>query len=63
MPGLVTSSTSPSGIEKMFEECLERVYDLSAPVPDNGAEIGARFAEAGPRYGMEFFPDFDTGRS
>jgi hypothetical protein len=47
----------------MFEECLERVYDLSAPVPDNGAEIGARFAEAGPRYGMEFFPDFDTGRS
>ena len=46
---------TPAGIEKFFEETLERAYDLSAPVPDNVAEVSARYAEAAPRYGMEFF--------
>ena len=48
---------TPSGIEKFFEETLERAYDLTQDCPDNLAEVGARFAEAGPRYGMEFFLD------
>ena len=48
---------TPAGIEKFFEETLERAYDLSQPCPDNLAEVGARYAEAAPRYGMEFFVD------
>ena len=48
---------TPAGIEKFFEETLERAYDLSLPCPDNLAEVGARYAEAAPRYGMEFFLD------
>ena len=62
-PTTMILTFTPAGIEKMFEECLERVYDLTAPIPDNLDEVGARYAEAGPRYGMEFFPDYDTGRS
>jgi mannose-6-phosphate isomerase-like protein (cupin superfamily) len=45
---------TPAGIEKFFEETLERAYDLGAPCPDNVAEVGARYAEAAPRYGMSF---------
>ena len=48
---------TPSGIEKFFEECLERAWDVTQECPDNLAEVGARYAEAGPRYGMEFDPD------
>lgn len=48
---------TPAGIERFFEETLERAYDLSQPCPDNLAEVGARYAEAAPRYGMEFFLD------
>jgi quercetin dioxygenase-like cupin family protein len=48
---------TPAGIEKFFEETLERAYDLTQPCPDNLEEVGARYAEAAPRYGMEFFPD------
>ena len=47
----------PAGIEKFFEEMLERAYDLTQECPDNLAEVGARYAEAAPRYGMEFFLD------
>ena len=46
---------TPAGIEKFFEETLERAYDLTQECPDNLAEVGARYAEAAPRYGMEFF--------
>ena len=46
---------TPAGIEKFFKEALERAYDLAQPCPDNLAEVGARYAEAGPRYGMKFF--------
>ena len=48
---------TPAGIEQFFEETLERAYDLTQDCPANLAEVGARYAEAGPRYGIEFFPD------
>jgi mannose-6-phosphate isomerase-like protein (cupin superfamily) len=48
---------TPSGIEKFFEETLERASDLSQPCPDNLDEVGARYAAAAPRYGLEFFLD------
>jgi quercetin dioxygenase-like cupin family protein len=48
---------TPAGIEKFFEETLERAYDLTQPCPDNLAEVGTRYAEAAPRYGMRFFLD------
>lgn len=48
---------TPAGIERFFEESLERAYDPTQDCPDNLAEVGARFAETGPRYGIEFYPD------
>lgn len=48
---------TPAGIERFFEETLERAHDLTRECPDNLAEVGARYAEAAPRYGMEFFLD------
>jgi quercetin dioxygenase-like cupin family protein len=48
---------TPAGIEKFVEETLERAHDLTQPCPDNLEEVGARYAEAAPRYGMEFFLD------
>jgi quercetin dioxygenase-like cupin family protein len=48
---------TPAGIERFFEETLERAYDLTHEHPDNLEEVGARYAEAAPRYGMEFFLD------
>jgi len=45
---------TPAGIEKFFEETLERALDPTAPTPDNVDEVAARYAEAAPRYGMEF---------
>ena len=38
-------------------ETLERADDITQDCPDNLAEVGARYAEAAPRYGMEFFLD------
>ena len=35
----------------------EDAYDLTQDPPDNLDEVGARYAEAAPRYGMEFFLD------
>ena len=46
---------TPAGIEKFFEETLERAHDLTQDCPANFEEVGARYAEAAPRYGMEFF--------
>ena len=48
---------TPAGIERFFEETLERAYDLTQECPANNDEVGARYAEAAPRYGMEFFLD------
>jgi quercetin dioxygenase-like cupin family protein len=45
---------SPAGIERFFEETLERAEDPSQPPPDNIQEVAARYAEAASRYGMEF---------
>lgn len=48
---------TPAGIEQFFEETLERAHDLTQDCPANLDEVGARYAEAAPRYGMEFFLD------
>ena len=48
---------TPAGMEHFFAETLERAAGLDAPVPDNVDEVAARYAEAAPRYGMEFLVD------
>jgi quercetin dioxygenase-like cupin family protein len=45
---------TPAGMEKFFEETLERALDPSAPPPDNVDEVAARYVAAAPRYGLEF---------
>ncbi len=45
---------TPAGIEHFFEETLERALDPTQAPPDNVEEVSARYAEAAPRYGMEF---------
>jgi quercetin dioxygenase-like cupin family protein len=45
---------TPSGIEKFFEETLEPTPDPMGTPPDNVDEVNARYAEAAPRYGLEF---------
>jgi quercetin dioxygenase-like cupin family protein len=45
---------TPAGIEKFFEETLERAVDPTRPAPANVAEVAARYAAAAPRYGIEF---------
>ena len=48
---------TPAGIERFFEETLERALDPTQPPPDNVDEVAARYAEAAPRDGMEFLLD------
>ena len=48
---------TPAGIERFFEETLQRADDPSQPPPDNVREVSARYAEAAPRYGIEFLVD------
>jgi quercetin dioxygenase-like cupin family protein len=45
---------TPAGIEKFFEETLERALDPTAPIPDNVGAVAARYDAAAPRYGLEF---------
>jgi quercetin dioxygenase-like cupin family protein len=45
---------TPAGIEKFFEETLERALDPTQPPPDNVDEVAARYVAAAPRYGLEF---------
>ena len=45
---------TPSGIEKFFEETLQRAYDPTRDPPEPVEAVAARYAEAGPRYGIEF---------
>jgi quercetin dioxygenase-like cupin family protein len=45
---------TPAGIERFFEETLERALDPTAPVPDNVDEVAARYVAAAPRHGLEF---------
>ncbi len=56
-PATMILTFTPAGIERFFEETLERAHDITADCPDNLEEVGARYAEAAPRYGMEFFLD------
>jgi quercetin dioxygenase-like cupin family protein len=46
---------SPAGIERFFEETLERALDAGQPPRlDNVDEVAARYIAAAPRYGLEF---------
>ena len=45
---------SPGGMERFFEETLERVVDRTAPQPSNIDAVVARYVEAAPRHGLEF---------
>ena len=54
-PARMILTVTPSGIEHFFRECLARAPSADQPTPDNVDEVAARYAEAGPRYGMEFF--------
>jgi len=45
---------SPAGIEKYFEEVLERVHDRSAAIPMVTDAVIARLVDAGPKHGLEF---------
>ena len=48
---------TPAGIEKFFEETLERTLDPTADSPDNVDAVAARYAAAAPRYGIEFLTE------
>ena len=45
---------TPSGIEKFFEETLQRVEDPSTGPTEPIEVVAARYAEAAPRHGLEF---------
>lgn len=48
---------TPAGIEKFFEETLERTLGRTADIPDNVDAVAARFVAAGLRYGIEFLTE------
>ena len=48
---------TPSGIEHFFEETLQRALDTATGPPEPVEAVAARYAEAAPRYGMEFLVD------
>jgi quercetin dioxygenase-like cupin family protein len=45
---------TPAGIERFFEETLQRALDPSMDPPEAVEAVAARYAEAAPRYGMQF---------
>jgi mannose-6-phosphate isomerase-like protein (cupin superfamily) len=45
---------TPAGIEKWFEETLERAPNEAHEAPDNIDEVVARYVAAAPKYGLEF---------
>jgi hypothetical protein len=45
---------SPAGIERFFEETLERALDPSQTGGDDIEAVAARYVAAAPRYGLEF---------
>jgi quercetin dioxygenase-like cupin family protein len=45
---------TPAGIERFFEETLERALSSDQTPPDNIDEVAARYVAAAPRYGLEF---------
>jgi hypothetical protein len=48
---------TPAGIENFFQETLEPTLDPTADIPDNFDAVAARYAAAGPRYGMQFLTE------
>ncbi len=48
---------TPAGIERFFEETLQRALDHTQDPPEDPATVGARYAVAAPKYGMEFLID------
>jgi len=53
-PARMILTFTPAGIERFFEETLERALDPSQPPPDNVDEVAARYVAAAPHYGLEF---------
>jgi len=45
---------TPAGIERFFEETLEPAPNGAQDPPDNIDEVAERYADAAPRYGLEF---------
>ncbi len=45
---------TPAGMEHFFEETLERALDPSQAAVGDIDEVGARYAAAAPRHGIEF---------
>ena len=56
-PARIVLTFTPAGIEKFFEETLERALDPTQQPPDNIEEVTARYDSAAPRYGIEFLID------
>jgi hypothetical protein len=48
---------TPANMEKFFEETLEPAVDPTQPPPDNLDAVIARYADAAPRYGLDFIID------
>lgn len=53
-PARLILTFTPAGIERFFEETLERALDPTQPPPDNIDAVAARYVAAAPRYGLEF---------
>jgi quercetin dioxygenase-like cupin family protein len=53
-PARMILTFTPAGIERFFEETLERALSATQTPPDNLDEVAARYAAAAPRYGLEF---------
>jgi quercetin dioxygenase-like cupin family protein len=47
---------TPAGIERFFEETLERALDPGLEPPEAPDAVAARYVAAAPRYGLEFLP-------
>ena len=48
---------TPAGIERFFLETLKRALDPAQAPPEPPEAVAARYAEAAPRYGMQFLVD------
>jgi uncharacterized RmlC-like cupin family protein len=53
-PARMILTFTPAGIERFFEETLERALDPTLEPPDNIESVAARYAAAAPRHGLEF---------
>jgi quercetin dioxygenase-like cupin family protein len=47
---------TPAGMERFFEETLERALDPTLDPPEAPEAVAARYVAAAPRYGLEFLP-------